>query len=118
MSREIRPTDFDNKFLHQIKLKDLPKFLIQHANWNGVFRINAFLTRHIPPMLYNPTRWRLPLLFVVFLGWPGIYRANTSANRTSEALINARFGDEINNMTDYQKNYIKTRVLKIMAENR
>ncbi|EFC43982.1 predicted protein [Naegleria gruberi] len=118
MSREIRPTDFDNKFLHQIKLKELPKFLVQHANLNGVFRFNAFVTRNLPHLSFKPTRWRFPLLFVAVLGYPGYIRAFVSNDRTSDALINARFGDEINNMTEYQKNYIKTRVLKIMAENR
>ncbi|KAL9651481.1 hypothetical protein ABK040_001428 [Willaertia magna] len=115
---EIKPTDFDNKFLSEVKLKELPKFLKQHANSNGLFRLNLWFTRFFTPTFFKPRRHRFPLLVIALLGAPGVYRAITSQSLAADAIINARFGEEFNNFSDYQKNYVRTRVLKIMAENR
>mmetsp|Transcript_3365 Transcript_3365/g.4971 ORF Transcript_3365/g.4971 Transcript_3365/m.4971 type:complete len:129 (-) Transcript_3365:406-792(-) len=103
-------TEFDNVLLRDVKLRELPGFLKSNLNYNGVLRVNNFMTRVAPSWSHpNVTRrfW-IPLvpvyLISFFVTGSGTYVKHRVLR---DVIIKAKYGEAFNELNSKQQSYIK-----------
>ncbi|KAL0481581.1 hypothetical protein AKO1_012499 [Acrasis kona] len=114
----IKGTDFDNRLARDVKLKELPRFLYQHANYNGFIRFQIWFNRKFPSMNHTKYLPRSIGTFFAVLCAPGIFNSCMKTIKTRNAYIYAKYGDEFNNFPESEKRRIRRQVTYYLAENR
>jgi hypothetical protein len=118
VSRAIPPTDFDNRFVRDIKLTEVPKFLYQHAGYNGFFRVLNFFDRKLSSSFHGKLRYRYALIPILFFMIPGVFGSLYKNARQRDAYIYAKYGDKFETFDPQEKARIRQEVTTYLNENR